>query len=124
MAGGGITYLRISQLLESFSHENPDVQLGVKCIMLALRAPIRKLMQLSQMGYLKETTGWEGYDFRNKRYCDMHEAGIVDSVKVVRNCIIDSVSLAGMLLSLEMGIVQDTKYVESDYREYKGKYEM
>lgn len=41
----------------------------------------------------------------------MHDAGIIDSATVVRNCIIDSISLAGMLLSLEMGVVQDTAYV-------------
>jgi chaperonin GroEL (HSP60 family) len=52
------------------------------------------------MAFLKDTSGWEGYDFHHNRYVDMYEAGIVDSVTVVRNCIIDSVSLAGMLLSL------------------------
>lgn len=48
----------------------------------------------------------------------------MDSATVSRNCIIDSISLAGMLLSLEMGIVQDTQYVESDYSAYRGKYTM
>jgi chaperonin GroEL (HSP60 family) len=65
-----------------------------------LREPLNKLLQLSQMAFLKDTSGWEGYDFHHNRYVDMYEAGIVDSVTVVRNCIIDSVSLAGMLLSL------------------------
>lgn len=54
----------------------------------------------------------------------MYDVGIVDSSTVVRNCIIDSIGLAGMLLSLEIGIVSDTKYIESDYSQYKGKYTM
>lgn len=54
----------------------------------------------------------------------MYEAGIVDSATVVKNCIIDSVGLASMLLSLELAIVADTKYEESDYGKYKGKYTM
>ena len=52
VAGGGITYLRISQLLESFKHDNEDVEQGVKCIALALKQPLKKLMQLRQMPYL------------------------------------------------------------------------
>jgi chaperonin GroEL (HSP60 family) len=45
-------------------------------------------MELNQMPYMKESTGWQGYDFKLKKYVDMYEAGIVDSLPVVKNCVI------------------------------------
>lgn len=61
---------------------------------------------------------------KTKKYEDFYDSGVVDSLLVSKNCIIDSVSIASMLLSLEIAVVDDTKYKESSYDIYKDKFAM
>lgn len=48
----------------------------------------------------------------------------MDSLPVVRNCVIEAVTLAGLLLSLEKGVVRDWEGGVSRYGEFRGKYKM
>lgn len=89
-----------------------------------LKQPLKTLLKLSGVEYVKETTGWEGINVVTGEYEDLMEAGVVDSLLVAKNCVIDSVAAASMLLSLELAVVKETKYQESEYRMYKGKFEM
>ena len=46
-----------------------------------------------------------GYDAANDVFVDMIEAGIIDPKKVERIALVEAISLAGMFLTTEAGIV-------------------
>ena len=63
-----------------------------------------------------EGKDWEGFNFKTMKNEDMYEAGVIDSVNVSKNALIDSVSLAIMLIDIEVAVVRASKNVDSmDY---------
>lgn len=58
-------------------------------------------------------TSWEGYNFKTGEIEDMFAAGVIDSAAVGESVLIDSVSLAYMLVDIEVSIVRDSLNIES-----------
>ena len=50
---------------------------------------------------------WEGFDIYKHKTVDMFEAGIVDSVNVAKNIIIDSLSLCNVLIEVQVGVARE-----------------
>lgn len=101
IAGGGVTYWRLADLLDSYDGPNAA---GVKLLARALRAPRRKLEE-GRKGALSGE-GWEGLNFKTGAIEDMFEAGVVDSALVGESVLVDSVSLAQLLLDVRVCIVR------------------
>lgn len=96
VAGGGVTFWRLSELLESYEG---DGQEGVHILAKALKQPRMKLMK--HVPFEKKPLSgknWEGYDLKKETIRDMFEAGIVDSLTVAKSVIIDSLSLCTVLV--------------------------
>ena len=100
--GGGIGYLRAAEMLDLYAKQevNETHSHALSVLSETLRQPLKTLLRSSQMDYLRETSGWEGFNFKSKKYEDLWESGVIDSSLVSKNCVIDSVSIASMLLSL------------------------
>jgi len=47
VVGGGCALLYASKILENYSHENPDIQVGVNIVKKAIRVPTRTIVQNS-----------------------------------------------------------------------------
>jgi len=124
LPGGGSTLVRAYKFLNDLElgeNVSDSVLFGIQVVSQSLIVPIRQI--LSNIGYdeeraekvisnilnnndlLDDTTNI-GYDAKNEKYVDMLDSGIVDATKVIKNSIVNSCSIAGTLLTLEVVIVE------------------
>ena len=133
LPGGGVAYYHASKLLvDGLSDQltDPSEQMGAKILGQAMQVPIQKLIRnktntsgahiidkIEQSGDF-----FTGYDLQNERMCDMMEAGIYDSLNVIKVILEDSVSLASMVITTECILVKQKSYTPlplSHYQERK-----
>jgi chaperonin GroEL len=106
VAGGGITLLRASKVLDKVVEEG-DVGIGVDIVRRALEAPLRQVAtNAGAEGSLIVEHVWKaaqdnGYDAATGEFVDMFKAGIVDPTKVTRSALQNAASIAGLLLTTE-----------------------
>lgn len=118
--GGGMTLLRSAHVLDTFLADAKDVpmdiQTGIRVVRTALSSPFEKI--LSNAGknpamILPEVNKHDdsnfGYDAKNDEIVDMIECGIVDPAKVVRSCIQNAASIAGLLLTTSAMITYEDR---------------
>ena len=102
--GGGMTYANIEHKLHNLyaSALEKENKSGYFIVLGALLEPFHQLSVNSSAGDIapfecpKEHTG---YDFRNYRWVDMIEEGIIDPTKVLRVALENAVSVAGMIIT-------------------------
>ena len=111
--GGGVALLAASRKLDKLKGANSDQDRGIAIVRSAIRTPTRYIAQNAGadgsvvVGTLLEKRGAsQGYDAQEGRYCDMIEAGILDPAKVVRSALQDAASIAGLLITTEVGIIE------------------
>lgn len=112
--GGGITLLRAKKVLEPLLNElTGDEKLGAQIVHSALEAPIRQIA--INAGYdgaiiihnvLSKDEVAYGFDALKGEYCNMYERGIIDPAKVTRSALQNAASIAGMLLTTEVLVVE------------------
>ena len=85
-----------------------DVQTGVKILLRALEEPTRQIIHNAGVDEaavvvreIRAKTGNEGYDASVGEITDMIKAGIIDPAKVTKNALLNSSSIAGLLLTTE-----------------------
>ena len=104
--GGGLALLRAASALSNVKAEG-DEKIGIGIVERALSAPMRTIAENSGaqgdivVERVRHETNSVGYDAARGEYCDLLKAGIVDPTKVVRLCIENAASIAGMLLTTE-----------------------
>ncbi len=105
VAGGALTWNKMSELLKLYSGPHKD---GIKVLMSSLRKPRQELMKNVDQGlhYCKD---WEGYNFDTGQFEDYFTAGITDSAEVLQNCLIDSVTASIMLSKVASGVIHISK---------------
>ena len=109
--GGGVTLLRISNLLQN-TLENEDEKVGFDIVKKALQEPLRKIS--SNAGFspdviVNEITNLNnsmGLDARTGNFVNMMEKGIIDPAKVTRSALQNASSIAGLVLTTETLIVE------------------
>lgn len=112
--GGGIALLRAQQALVGFDKTltNEDEVLGAKIIWKALEEPLRIIVRNcgeDESWVIKSVhskTGNEGYDASKNIFVDMVQAGIIDPAKVTRCALQNAASIAGLLLTTEVAVVE------------------
>lgn len=121
VAGGGVSLLKaaIAVLEAKNGVYTSDELIGFDILSIALMAPLKNIAINAGQGdgsivvaKVKDMTGNGGYDALKNVYVeDMLISGIIDPVKVTRNCIENAVSAGGTLLTLECAIatVEDKK---------------
>ncbi len=106
VAGGGVALLRASQIIESLDLKG-DEGLGAQLTLKACESPARQIaintgfdgsVVLSQVKSLGKTFG---FNAQTERVEDLIEAGVIDPVKVVKNCLMHAASVAGIVLISE-----------------------
>ena len=108
--GGGVALLRAKQSLQSFTVDNPEQQAGIDIVLKAVESPIRQICSNAGdsadvvVANILEGTNNYGYDASSASYGDMLELGIIDPTKVTITALVNSASVAGMLLTSECSI--------------------
>ena len=107
--GGGVALLHAMTAVEKVIKESAgDVKTGAKIILRALEEPTRQI--ISNAGVeeaavivreIRAKGGNIGYDAAKGEMLDMIKAGIIDPAKVTKNALLNSASIAGLLLTTE-----------------------
>ena len=108
VAGGGLSLLQAADVLDKVKTSNADQKAGVDIVRRALETPVRTIANNAGVdgsvivGKLKESkASSEGYDAQADEFVDMFKAGIIDPTKVVRTCLQNAASIAGILITTE-----------------------
>jgi len=106
--GGGITYLRVSGVLDRVRKEaRGDEKVGVDIIRRALEEPLRTIANNAGLEgsvvveKIKSEAAGIGLNALTDQYEDLEKAGIVDPAKVTRSALENASSIAAMLLTTE-----------------------
>jgi chaperonin GroEL len=65
---------------------------------------------------MDQGSGSFGYDAQGDQYGDMFENGIIDPAKVVRIALQDAASIAGVMITTEVGVAEASKN-EADHEQ-------
>jgi len=117
--GGGACLAHLQQVMKSKilnSMESDDEREGAKILIKALSAPCMQIAEnagsegavvLEKVQNLtKENNfGW-GWDASKNEYCNLMERGVIDPAKVTINAVVNSASIAGLVLTTE-GLVTE-----------------
>lgn len=115
--GGGVTLLRAKKAVAPLLDElEGDEKIGAKVVYSALEAPIRQIaLNAGVDGAIiidrvlaKDEVSY-GYDALNDEFVDMFEKGIIDPAKVTRSAVQNAASIASMLLTTEVLVVDEPK---------------
>ncbi|HOT31291.1 MAG TPA: chaperonin GroEL [Petrotogaceae bacterium] len=117
VAGGGVTLLRAAKGVESLIAElEGDIKVGARVVLKSLDAPIRQIaINAGVEGAIiidrvlaKDDPSY-GYDALKDKYVNMFDAGIIDPTKVTRSAVQNAASIAAMLLTTEVLVVEEPK---------------
>ncbi|MGI8924089.1 MAG: chaperonin GroEL [Fimbriimonadales bacterium] len=109
--GGGIALLRSAAALDKLKAEG-DEAVGIRIVTKALEAPVRAIADNAGVeGSViavksKNEKGARGFDAVALEFKDLSAAGIIDPTKVVRLCIENAASIAGLLLTTEAVVAE------------------
>lgn len=105
--GGGMALFRAKQSVKQPKFDNESQKVGFNIVMDSIEQPLRILLD---NGYFKseeiisklnDSSYDIGYDVKNEEYVSMIESGIIDPYKVIRNCLENSTSMVGLLLTTD-----------------------
>jgi len=110
--GGGVTLLRASRAADTLSL-NKEESIGAKILLRACEAPFKQIAtntgfdgSLLLEEVLKNDKNF-GFNAVTERVEDMLKAGVIDPVKVVKNCLLYAVSVASVVLLSEALMADD-----------------
>ena len=111
LPGGGSSLARASLCLEGFEDENKNICKGVEIVKESLHEPLLTIMGNAEQNsseilssVLKNENINYGFNLNTEEYCDMIEAGILDTAKVEIKAIENAASIAGMMLMTDTAI--------------------
>ena len=114
--GGGVALLRAKAAIGKLSDENADIQSGINIVLRALEAPIRQIAENAGVEgsivvgkVLENKSQTFGFDAQTEQYVDMLSAGIVDPAKVVRVALQDAASIAGLMITTEAMVAENSE---------------
>lgn len=117
VAGGGTALIRASQMkIEDYENKlkSEDEQVGWKIIMDAITAPLKTIVYNAgeNSEYVVETikNATEpnlGYNVLTSEFTDMIDEGVIDPVKVTRMALQNASSVAGLMLTTEVVVIED-----------------
>lgn len=105
--GGGVALLRATKAINDLKLEG-DEALGAKIVIYACEAPIKQI--IANAGYDPSIVLFEvlsakahtyGFNAISEKVEDLMGAGVIDPAKVVKNCLTNSSSVAGIVLISE-----------------------
>lgn len=118
--GGGVTLLRIKNIIKNLKFENEDQNAGLKIVLKAMEEPLKQILKnggeevsLIISNIINSDNINYGYDVSKRKYSDLIESGVVDPTKVTRTALQNASSIASLLLTTDAGIIEIKKSNES-----------
>jgi chaperonin GroEL len=109
--GGGTALLYASKVLNGLKGANEDQSRGIDIVRKALQAPVRQIAENAGhdggvvAGRLLDGMDENlGFNAQTEQFENLFQSGVIDPTKVVRCAIQDAASVAGMLITTEVGI--------------------
>ena len=113
--GGGVMLLKAAKAI-TVKGDNEDQDAGINIVRKALQSPIRQIAENAGVEgsivvgkVMDERSAAFGYDAQAGEYGDMFEMGIIDPAKVVRIALQDAASIAGLMITTEVGVAEAAK---------------
>lgn len=111
--GGGLTYFNASKDLQTLSHKDSAINLGIRIVERSLQAPFNTIV--SNAGYKPEDlydslTDTVGFNACTEQFEDLYKSGVIDPAKAARLALENSVSVANLFLSTECVIAPKLYY--------------
>ncbi|MCD6252948.1 MAG: chaperonin GroEL [Thermotogae bacterium] len=115
--GGGVALLRAIKAIEELEKTlEGDQKIGASIVKKALEIPIRQIAANAGVDgaividkVLSNGDSAYGYDALKNEYRNMFDAGIIDPTKVTRSALQNAASIASMLLTTEVLVVEKPK---------------
>lgn len=107
VAGGGVTLVRATTVLEKLEGDNLDQTTGVKIVEKALEEPLRQIVNNAGLEgsvvlqKVKEGKDDYGFNAATETYEHLIKAGVIDPTKVTRTALENAASVAALLLTTE-----------------------
>ena len=121
VAGGGAALVHAASVLADGLGRSGDERIGVNVVRKALDEPLRWIAEnAGEQGYVvvskvREAGPGMGLNAATGEYVDLVAAGIIDPVKVTRSALDNAVSIAGMLLTTDVLVVEKPAESEDDH---------
>ncbi len=112
VAGGGSALVHASAVLDGDLDLTGDEAIGVGVVRRACIEPLRWIAEnAGESGYVvvskvRELSTGSGFNAATGEYVDLVAAGVIDPVKVTRSALENAASIAGMLLTTEVLVVE------------------
>lgn len=116
--GGGVAFIRASQALGKLNLEG-DEAIGAKIVSHACEAPFKQIVSnaghdgMVVLAEIREAKPNIGFNVVSEKIEDLIKAGIVDPAKVIKNALLYSSSVAGIVLISE-ALIGDAEEDEED----------
>lgn len=114
--GGGCALLYASRAVQALSPANFDQKIGTQIIANALKVPVRTIASnAGEEGsvvvgkLLEKNDASVGFNAATGTYEDLVKAGVIDPLKVVRTALVDSASVASLMMTSECMICDSPK---------------
>jgi chaperonin GroEL len=117
--GGGSVYIGASTRLEFLINSNPDIQTGIRIVLLALYHPLKQICSnagtsgdivVGKLVHAKrQNDNTYGYNAKIDDFGNLIEMGVIDPAKAVRVALENAASVAGLFLTTECVIVDDVE---------------
>jgi chaperonin GroEL len=120
IAGGGSALVHAATILDGNLGRSGDEATGVTVVRKALDEPLRWIAQNAGLegsvvvAKVRELGPGNGFDAAAEIYGDLVSRGVVDPVKVTKAALQNAVSVAGMLLTTEVAVVDKPAASEGD----------
>ena len=120
VAGGGAALVHAASALSDGLGRTGDELIGVNVVRKALDEPLRWIAEnAGEQGYVvvskvREHGAGMGLNAATGEYVDLVAAGIIDPVKVTRSALENAVSIAGMLLTTDVLVVEKPEETEDE----------
>jgi len=120
VAGGGAALVHAASALSDGLGRSGDERIGVNVVRKALDEPLRWIAEnAGDQGYVvvskvREHGPGMGFNAATGEYVDLVAAGIIDPVKVTRSALENAVSIAGMLLTTDVLVVEKPAETEDE----------
>jgi len=116
LPGGGVALLYARRALNDLKPADDDQRVGVEIVRRALSAPLRQIAENAGVDgavivgkLIEKSDPTYGFDAQEEQFCDMFKAGIIDPTKVVRIALQDAASIAGILVTTEAIVAQQSE---------------
>ena len=119
VAGGGVAYIRAQSVIADLKGDNEDETTGIRIVYRAIEEPLRQIVANSGLEAsivvqkVRDGEGDFGYNARTGEYQNLKKAGVIDPKKVSRVALENAASIASMLLTTEVVIVDKPEKKEA-----------